>query len=89
MFVDDVRKDDDNWNYPTEKAQVRYCHFTLAEAGQEKMKIHSFTEHPEVGGEGEVGGDDMEDPAHDAVARPNLNIIKNENVPDNPEEAAK
>ena len=88
MFVDDVWKDDDNRNDPTKKAQVRYCHFTLAEAGQEKMKIHSFTEHPEVGGESEVGGDDMEDPAPDTVAEPHFTVMENKEVPEDPRNTA-
>ena len=88
MFVDDVWKDDDNRNDPTKKTQVRYCHFTLAEEGQEKMKIHSFTEHPEVGGEGEVGGDDMEDPAPDTVTEPHFTVMENKEVPEDPRNTA-
>ena len=56
---------------------------------QDTLKVSSLSKHPEVGGESEVSGDDVENPAANAVARPNLTVIQNKVVPENPGYTAK
>ena len=84
MTIDNVGNDDEYWNDPAKEVQARYCLSTLVEMDQEKLKVSSLTEHPEVGGESEVGGDDVENPAPDAIAGPNLTVIENKVVPEDP-----
>ena len=86
--IDNVGNDDDYWNDPAKEVQVRYCLSTLVEMDQEQLQVSSLTEHPEVGGECEVGGDDVEDPAPDAIAGPNLTVIENKVVPEDPGKTA-
>ena len=61
----------------------------MTEINQDTLKVSSLREHPEVGGESEVSGDDVENPAGNAVPRPNLTVIQNKVVPENPGYTAK
>ena len=47
-----------------------------------------FTQHPEVGGQGEVGGDDVQHPTPQGVAGPDRVIKQYKVVPQKPGSAA-
>ena len=64
--------------------KVKQSLLALVEVGHEKLEVSSLAEHPEIGGESEVGGDDMENPAPDTIAGPNITVIDDKVIPEKP-----
>ena len=59
----------------------------MIEIFQYELQVSPLSKHPEVGGKSEVGGDDVENPAPDAITEPNITVVQNKEVPKNPRNA--
>ena len=61
---------------------------TLEGVEQHHLEVASLAQHPEVGGDGEVGDDEVEDPAPYRVVSPERRERQDSRVPDQPAEVA-
>ena len=87
--VDAVGNYEDAGTDPAEHSQNFDQHFLLYEGnGEEAVEVGALAEHPGVVGDGEVGGEDVEQAAPDGVSSPDLVLTQHSEVPHQPEHAA-
>ena len=88
LTIHSIRKDGKDRHGPSKQEQATHTPVFIHERSNEKqMKVQSFTQHPEVGGEGEVGGDDMENLAPENIAGPDR-AEQDKLIPEEPRDVA-
>ena len=67
---------------PSNNSKPEYPQLFLDEGlDKNHSEVGTFTQHPEVGGEHEVGGEDMQDATPDLILRPDGRIEEHKLIP--------
>ena len=78
-----IRDENNSGNNPSNNSKPEDPQFLLDEGlDKDHPEVCTFAQHPEVGGEHQVGGEDVQHATPDVILRPDQRIEKHKIVPE-------
>ena len=78
-----IRDEDNRRNNPSNNSKPEYRQFFLDEGlDKDHPEVGTFTQHPKVGCEHQVSGEDVQDATPDVIRRPDCRVEKHKVIPD-------